>query len=138
MRCCIVQQLHIKWKVAQIDRLTLAVFRKLIKARLSGPIAYGRCFGGITVRPDAKKTHLRIRTQRQKPELTYWSGSGSCVFMVSRSVLIQLRWAGWHRREPAGPLRRAKQLLCEPAGGGPTLPSRESEEFRSGICPQTN
>ena len=55
MRCYIAQQLHTKWRIALIDKLTLAVFRKLIKARLSGPIAYGRCFGGIIVRPDAKK-----------------------------------------------------------------------------------
>ena len=76
MRCCIVQQLHIKWKVAQIDRLTLAVFRKLIKARLSGPIAYGRCFGEITVRLDAKKDSLTNpnTTTKAQADLLVWFG----------------------------------------------------------------
>ena len=55
MRCYIAQQLHTKWRIALIDKLMLAVFRKLIKARLSGSVACGWCFGEITVRLDAKK-----------------------------------------------------------------------------------
>ena len=76
MRCCIVQQLHIKWKVAQIDRLTLAVLRKLMKARLSGPIACGRYFGEVIARPDAKKDSITNpnTTTKARANLLVWFG----------------------------------------------------------------
>ena len=76
MRCYIAQQLHTKWRIALIDKLMLAVFRKLIKARLSGSVAYGRCFGGIIVRPDAKKDSFTNpnTTAKARADLLVWFG----------------------------------------------------------------
>ena len=76
MHCYIAQQLHTKWRIALIGKLMLAVFRKLIKACLSGPIANDRCFGEITVRLDAKKDSLTNpnTTTKAQADLLVWFG----------------------------------------------------------------